>query len=93
MVRDLDKTTPATRRDSSGLYQQLASPKSRMNPLALRKKASPLSFCDFQRGVGIKSTPVTVVLPDTKGKSYLFNIMDTPGRTVLDSPSPLPLTG
>uniref|UniRef100_A0A8C5W9U9 116 kDa U5 small nuclear ribonucleoprotein component n=1 Tax=Microcebus murinus TaxID=30608 RepID=A0A8C5W9U9_MICMU len=32
------------------------------------------------RGVGIKSTPVTVVLPDTKGKSYLFNIMDTPGH-------------
>lgn len=34
----------------------------------------------FQRGVGIKSTPVTIVLPDTKGKSFLFNIMDTPGK-------------
>lgn len=34
--------------------------------------------CD-QRGVGIKSTPVTMVLPDSRGKSYLFNIMDTPG--------------
>lgn len=33
----------------------------------------------FQRGVGIKSTPVTIVLPDTKGKSFLFNIIDTPG--------------
>uniref|UniRef100_A0A2I2Z6C3 116 kDa U5 small nuclear ribonucleoprotein component n=1 Tax=Gorilla gorilla gorilla TaxID=9595 RepID=A0A2I2Z6C3_GORGO len=38
------------------------------------------TLCSFQRGVGIKSTPVTVVLPDTKGKSYLFNIMDTPGH-------------
>uniref|UniRef100_A0A2K5HV48 116 kDa U5 small nuclear ribonucleoprotein component n=1 Tax=Colobus angolensis palliatus TaxID=336983 RepID=A0A2K5HV48_COLAP len=38
------------------------------------------TLCFFQRGVGIKSTPVTVVLPDTKGKSYLFNIMDTPGH-------------
>ncbi|XP_030886631.1 116 kDa U5 small nuclear ribonucleoprotein component [Leptonychotes weddellii] len=36
-------------------------------------------FTEQERGVGIKSTPVTVVLPDTKGKSYLFNIMDTPG--------------
>ncbi|KAK2508357.1 hypothetical protein MC885_011364 [Smutsia gigantea] len=35
-------------------------------------------FTEQERGVGIKSTPVTVVLPDTKGKSYLFNIMDTP---------------
>lgn len=33
-----------------------------------------------QRGVGIKSAPVTMVLPDSRGKSYLFNIMDTPGR-------------
>lgn len=35
-----------------------------------------------QRGVGIKSTPVTMVLPDSRGKSYLFNIMDTPGKAV-----------
>lgn len=35
--------------------------------------------CFTQRGVGIKSTPVTMVLPDSRGKSYLFNIMDTPG--------------
>ncbi|KAI3359148.1 hypothetical protein L3Q82_002681 [Scortum barcoo] len=33
-----------------------------------------------KRGVGIKSTPVTMVLPDSRGKSYLFNIMDTPGH-------------
>ncbi|PKU31296.1 hypothetical protein llap_18400 [Limosa lapponica baueri] len=33
-----------------------------------------------KRGVGIKSTPVTIVLPDTKGKSFLFNIIDTPGH-------------
>uniref|UniRef100_A0A8C4YLG7 116 kDa U5 small nuclear ribonucleoprotein component n=1 Tax=Gopherus evgoodei TaxID=1825980 RepID=A0A8C4YLG7_9SAUR len=37
-------------------------------------------FTEQERGVGIKSTPVTVVLPDTKGKSFLFNIMDTPGH-------------
>lgn len=54
-----------------------------MNPSCIGRRLE-LSFCGFQRGVGIKSTPVTVVLPDTKGKSYLFNIMDTPGRTFLD---------
>ncbi|KAF2974176.1 hypothetical protein EK904_012024, partial [Melospiza melodia maxima] len=35
-------------------------------------------FTEQERGVGIKSTPVTIVLPDTKGKSFLFNIIDTP---------------
>ncbi|XP_032891274.1 116 kDa U5 small nuclear ribonucleoprotein component [Amblyraja radiata] len=37
-------------------------------------------FTEQERGVGIKSTPVTMVLPDSKGKSYLFNIIDTPGH-------------
>ncbi|XP_066554667.1 116 kDa U5 small nuclear ribonucleoprotein component [Amia ocellicauda] len=37
-------------------------------------------FTEQERGVGIKSTPVTLVLPDSRGKSYLFNIMDTPGH-------------
>ncbi|XP_044152958.1 116 kDa U5 small nuclear ribonucleoprotein component [Bufo gargarizans] len=37
-------------------------------------------FTEQERGVGMKSTPVTIVLPDTKEKSYLFNIMDTPGH-------------
>ncbi|CAG8516877.1 5124_t:CDS:10 [Paraglomus occultum] len=32
------------------------------------------------RGVSIKSMPMTLILPDTRGKSYLFNIIDTPGH-------------
>ncbi|CAG8498929.1 10302_t:CDS:10 [Scutellospora calospora] len=32
------------------------------------------------RGVSIKSMPMTLVLQDTKSKSYLFNILDTPGH-------------
>lgn len=36
-------------------------------------------FTEQQRGVSIKATPVTLVLPDIKGKSYLLNIFDTPG--------------
>ena len=34
----------------------------------------------LQRGVSIKATPVTLVLPDSKTKSYLMNIYDTPGH-------------
>ena len=33
-----------------------------------------------QRGVSVKSTPVSLVLPNTQDKSYLVNIMDTPGH-------------
>lgn len=37
-------------------------------------------FTEIERGVTIKTQPVTILLPDTKGKSYLLNIMDTPGH-------------
>ncbi len=30
--------------------------------------------------MSIKSTPVSLVLPDSKFKSYLMNIFDTPGH-------------
>ncbi|KAL2004359.1 hypothetical protein VTN02DRAFT_2005 [Thermoascus thermophilus] len=33
-----------------------------------------------ERGVSIKAAPMSLVLPGTKGKSYLFNILDTPGH-------------
>lgn len=32
------------------------------------------------RGVSIKAMPVSIVLPDLKGKSHLVNFMDTPGH-------------
>lgn len=37
-------------------------------------------FTEQQRGVSIKSTPITLVLPDVRNKSYLLNIFDTPGH-------------
>lgn len=40
-------------------------------------------FTEQERGVGIKATPVTLLLPDVKGKSHLLNIFDTPGQCVL----------
>lgn len=30
--------------------------------------------------MSVKASPFTVVLPDSRGKSYLFNIIDTPGH-------------
>lgn len=33
----------------------------------------------MQRGVSIKATPLTVVMQDTREKSYLLNLCDTPG--------------
>jgi 116 kDa U5 small nuclear ribonucleoprotein component len=33
-----------------------------------------------QRGVSIKATPVSLVLPDTAGKSFLLTVVDTPGH-------------
>lgn len=37
-------------------------------------------FTEIERGVTIKTQPLTILLPDSKGKSYLLNIMDTPGH-------------
>lgn len=33
-----------------------------------------------QRELSIKSTPVSLVLENTKGKSFLLNVMDCPGH-------------
>lgn len=33
-----------------------------------------------ERKISLKSTPMSLVLPTTKGKSYLLNIIDTPGH-------------
>ncbi|CAF4054230.1 unnamed protein product, partial [Rotaria sordida] len=37
-------------------------------------------FTEQERGVSIKSTPFTILLPDLKDKNFLFNILDTPGH-------------
>lgn len=33
------------------------------------------------RGISIKSAPLSLVLQNTRGKSYLCNLLDTPGHT------------
>lgn len=37
-------------------------------------------FTEIERGITIKTQPFTILLPDTKGKNYLLNVMDTPGH-------------
>lgn len=37
-------------------------------------------FLERERGLSIKSAPMSLVLQGTKGKSHLFNILDTPGH-------------
>ncbi len=38
------------------------------------------SILERERGVSIKAAPISLVLPSVKGKSYLFNMIDTPGH-------------
>lgn len=37
-------------------------------------------FLERSRGLSIKASPMSLVLQSTKGKSHLFNIIDTPGH-------------
>lgn len=37
-------------------------------------------YTEQERGVSIKSSPITVVMQELRGKSYLMNFFDTPGH-------------
>ncbi|KAI9740983.1 MAG: hypothetical protein M1834_002694 [Cirrosporium novae-zelandiae] len=39
-----------------------------------------IHFLERERGLSIKAAPMSLVLQGTKGKSHLFNIIDTPGH-------------
>jgi U5 small nuclear ribonucleoprotein component len=50
-----------------------------------RKREEQLRYTDVhvlerERGISIKAAPMTLLLPNTSMKSYLFNILDTPGH-------------
>ncbi|KAE8200390.1 hypothetical protein A4X06_0g1549 [Tilletia controversa] len=38
------------------------------------------TILERQRGISTKTSPLTLVLPTTHNKSYLFNLLDTPGH-------------
>ncbi|KAK6203169.1 ATP dependent RNA helicase and U5 mRNA splicing factor [Scheffersomyces amazonensis] len=49
------------------------------------KSFKPLRFLDnhkieIDRGISIKSSPITLILPDLKDKSFIFNFIDCPGH-------------
>lgn len=57
----------------------------RMDRRSGKKSDEQLRYTDVhlverQRGVSIKAAPMSLVLPSTKGKSHLVNIIDTPGH-------------
>ncbi|KAK6214154.1 hypothetical protein LQW54_004757 [Pestalotiopsis sp. IQ-011] len=50
-----------------------------------KKRDEQLRYTDIsdmerERGVSVKAAPMSLVLQSTKGKSHLFNIIDTPGH-------------
>ncbi|KAJ9297602.1 hypothetical protein DTO271G3_4377 [Paecilomyces variotii] len=50
-----------------------------------RRRDEQLRYTDVhllerERGLSIKAAPMTLVLQGTKGKSFLFNLLDTPGH-------------
>lgn len=40
-----------------------------------------ISYVERERGLSVKCAPMSLLLQGTKGKSYLFNVIDTPGHT------------
>lgn len=47
----------------------------------VQQRYTDTHILEQKRGITIKSSPISLVLKNTKGKSFLFNIMDTPGHS------------
>lgn len=67
------------------LVMQTHDLQDRMDKKVGRRKDEQLRYTDThflerERGLSIKSAPMSLVLQGTRGKSHLFNIMDTPGH-------------
>lgn len=59
------------------------------HPEFLRYEDKDVRFTDTlyieqQRGCSIKSMPISVVMQNSRNKSYLLNIFDTPGKKNLN---------
>ena len=56
-----------------------------------RNNERPLRFTDTRvdeqsRGISLKSTPMSLILGGSNGKSFLMNMMDTPGNWAVALP-------
>ena len=67
------------------LVMQTHDLQDRMDKKIGRRKDEQLRYTDThflerERGLSIKSAPMSLVLQGTRGKSHLFNVLDTPGH-------------
>ncbi|ETN37431.1 uncharacterized protein HMPREF1541_08422 [Cyphellophora europaea CBS 101466] len=67
------------------LVMQTHDLQDRLDKKVGRKRDEQLRYTDThflerERGVSIKSAPISLVMQGTKGKSHLLNIIDTPGH-------------
>ena len=70
---------------------------TRTEPWNLSKdvRYTDTTIAEQERGISITSTPISLVLPDSRSKSHLINFLDTPGHISLTgevtASDPLPL--
>lgn len=67
------------------LVQQTHDLSERLDKRIGRKREEQLRYTDVhflerERGLSVKSAPMSLVLQGTKGKSHLLNLLDTPGH-------------
>lgn len=63
-----------------------------IQPSKTLKSFKPLRFTDnhkmeIERGMSIRLSPVTLLLPDLRGISYVLNLIDTPGHVAFEDES------
>lgn len=58
---------------------------TRVEPWNLNKEIryTDVTVAEQERGISIISTPISLVLPDSRDKSHLMNFIDTPGHMSL----------
>ena len=58
---------------------------TRTEPWNLSKdiRYTDTTVAEQERGISITSTPISLVLPDSRSKSHLINFLDTPGHISL----------
>ena len=69
----------------TGLLDLLVTETHSIPPIRQSKEDSRLRYTDTHileraRGISIKSNPITLLLSNLKGKSHVFNFIDTPGH-------------
>lgn len=59
----------------------LAAAKTKTGPKEPKlTRYTDLHQLERDRGLSLKAQPISLLLPDMRGKNYFFNVMDTPGH-------------